>query len=130
MNALRTRILPDNRTRAEYYLEKVSSTIVNLAAGFQTIHLPENLEFKFQPFIDYEEARIRQNLQDIRYDFDALDPVYVVAGPGRIEKVSNPFMFLPADSHGIATVRFTFDLSAPRTRFEDIQGRSAQTPER
>ena len=87
MNAFRTRALPENRSRVEYYLDKVSQTIVNLAAGLLPSQLSENLQFKFQPFIDYEEARIRQNLQDIRYDFDALDPVYVVAGPGRIEKV-------------------------------------------
>ena len=30
---------------------------------------------------------MRQNLHDIKFDIDALDTVYVVAGPGRIEKV-------------------------------------------
>ena len=87
MDAFRTRALLENRSGIEYYLDNVSQTIVNLAAGLLPSQLSENLQFKFQPFIDYEEARIRQNLQDIRYDFDALDPVYVVAGPGRIEKV-------------------------------------------
>lgn len=96
MNALRTRILPENRLRAEYYLDKVSSTLVNLSAGFVPSSLSENLQFKFQPFIEYEEARIKQNLQDIRYDFDAKDPVYIVAGPGRIEKVSDSFLLSSA----------------------------------
>ena len=87
MDALRPLLLPENRSRAEYYLRMISPTVVSLLAGFNQFQYAEHLASKFQPYIDHEEARIKQNLQDIRYDFDASDSVHVVAGPGRIEKV-------------------------------------------
>lgn len=46
-----------------------------------------DIQYKFQAYMDHEEERITKNLEAIHYDIDALDTVYVVAGPGRIEKV-------------------------------------------
>lgn len=62
-----------------------------LVKAFRPANVPEHVEAKFQAFADLEEERMRQNLADIRFDIDALDTVYVVAGPGRIEKVRAKF---------------------------------------
>lgn len=69
-----------------------------LVKAFRPANIPEHVEAKFQAFADLEEERMRQNLADIRFDIDALDTVYVVAGPGRIEKVRaklNPELTYP-----------------------------------
>ena len=87
MHAMRSSILPENRYWVDYYLSKVWPTIVDLSEGLQESELPEELHDRFLPFMEHEETRIRRNLQDIRFDIDALDTVYVVAGQGRIEKV-------------------------------------------
>ena len=87
MYGLRSRVLSKNRFDVDYYLSKVWPTIVDLSEGLQESELPEELHERFLPFMEHEEALIRRNLQDIRFDIDALDTVYVVAGQGRIEKV-------------------------------------------
>ncbi|KAK7683623.1 hypothetical protein QCA50_013461 [Cerrena zonata] len=86
MYALRPRILPGNRYDIDYYLSKVWPTIVDISSGLQASELPEELHEKFLPYMEYEEARIKRNLQDIRFDIDALDTVYVVAGHGRLKR--------------------------------------------
>ena len=48
-----------------------------------TTHL---VETKFKEYVGYEEERIKRNLQKIKYDIDASDTVYIVAGPERIEQ--------------------------------------------
>ncbi|CAL1709515.1 unnamed protein product [Somion occarium] len=97
MYGLRSRLLPENHYWADYYLRKVWSSVVEITAGLQTPDLPDHLEAKFEPYISHEEERIRKNLQDIRFDIDALDTVYVVAGPGRIEKHLLALIYLLLD---------------------------------
>ncbi len=88
MFAMRPRILPENRYWADYYLSKVWKVGVEVTKSLRALsNVPEHLEGRFKAYVDYEEERIRKNLEDIRYDIDALGTVYVVAGPGRIEKV-------------------------------------------
>ncbi len=82
-------MLPENRYWVDYYLSKVWKVGVEMTKSLRApSNVPDNLEGRFKAYVDYEEDRIRKNLEDIRYDIDALDTVYVVAGPGRIEKVS------------------------------------------
>ena len=89
MFAMRTTLLPENRYGADYYLNTVWSSIVELTTAFRKDDACDDLQLlpKFMPYAQMEEDRIRRNLLDIRYDIDALDTVYVVAGRGRIEKV-------------------------------------------
>lgn len=42
---------------------------------------------RFQEYIDWEEQRISENLQKIKYNIDASDTLFLVLGPGRLEKV-------------------------------------------
>ena len=86
--ASRADLLPENRYWADYYLRNVWPVAFELVRAFRPANIAEHIEAKFQPFADLEEERMRRNLADISFDIDALDTVYVVAGPGRIEKVS------------------------------------------
>lgn len=89
MHVMKSAVLPENRDLVEYYIYKVWRVGVELTISFRKPEsLPDWLETKFQEYVTYEEERIKKNLKDIRYDIDALDTVYIVAGPGRIEKVS------------------------------------------
>ncbi|GJE96219.1 hypothetical protein PsYK624_124130 [Phanerochaete sordida] len=94
MFSLRGELLPENRYWADYYLRNVWPVAFELVKGFHPANLPEHVEAKFQAFAELEEERIRQNLDAIRFDIDALDTVYVVAGPGRIEKYMFPLVYL------------------------------------
>lgn len=87
MFALRSSIKAENRYWVDYYLRSVWPVAFELTQSLRNANVAEHVEEKFQAFADYEEERIRKNLADIRFDIDALDTVYVVAGPGRIEKV-------------------------------------------
>ena len=90
MFAMRKLVLPENRYYAEYYLRKVWQVAYELCRSLRWPEdLPDWLEAKFQNYVTLEEQRIHQNLQDIHYDIDALDTVYIVLGPGRIEKASS-----------------------------------------
>lgn len=88
MFALRPRLLPENRNSAEHYLKAVWQSTVELTLAFKSEDLSSNDVplSRFTPYAQYEEDRIRRNLSDIKFDIDALDTVYVVAGRGRIEK--------------------------------------------
>ena len=86
--SIRSTLLPENRYWADYYLKNVWPVAFELIKSFRSANIPDHIEAKFKDYAEYEENRIRKNLEDIRFDIDALDTVYVVAGPGRIEKVS------------------------------------------
>lgn len=87
MFALLGDVLPQNRYWTDYYLQHVWPVAYELVKALHPASVPEHIESKFQAYVDFEEERIRRNLADIKFDIDALDTVYVVAGPGRIEKV-------------------------------------------
>ncbi|KAJ3537236.1 hypothetical protein NM688_g6718 [Phlebia brevispora] len=86
MFSMRSSIKAENRYWADYYLRSLWPVTFELTQSLRSANVAEHIENKFQAFADYEEERIRKNLADIRFDIDALDTVYVVAGPGRIEK--------------------------------------------
>ena len=90
MTDIKDHVLPENRFGVDYYLQKVWKVAFELCVSLtQRKYLnlmPEWLESRFKTYVDHEEARIRNNLEDIRFDIDAIDTVYIVAGPGRIEK--------------------------------------------
>ncbi|TCD69752.1 hypothetical protein EIP91_006288 [Steccherinum ochraceum] len=86
-------LLPRNRFWADYYLDRVWPYAAELLFALRKRDLPD-LDYKFRPYVEKEEERIRNNLKEIRYDIDALDTVHVVAGPGRIETHVLPMMYL------------------------------------
>lgn len=101
MFAMRSKILPANRDYAEYYLRYTWGVSVELAKAFDSpaTTIPEYALDKFKEYVQHEEDRIRKNLAAVKYDIDALETVYAIIGPGRIEKVRNR----PAHDPGICT---------------------------
>lgn len=112
---MRSTVLPENRYWADYYLKNVWPVAYELIKSFRPANVPDHVEAKFQEYADYEESRIRKNLEDIRFDIDALDTVYVVAGPGRIEKVCRPFYRSSRFGLIIAKVPLSASLPPPQT---------------
>ena len=89
MSNMRGKVRPENRTRVDYYLSQVWPTGFRLALSLRPPSgLPHGLEDRFEDYRVYEEERIRNNLRAIKYDIDAPETVYTVAGPGRLETVS------------------------------------------
>ena len=86
---LRDQVLPVNRGYVDYYLRQTWGIASELAKSLQApvTTIPDYAEEKFKEYVQYEEDRIRKNLSGIKYDIDALETVYGVVGPGRIEKV-------------------------------------------
>ncbi|KAI0826090.1 hypothetical protein BC629DRAFT_47848 [Irpex lacteus] len=88
MFAMRDRILPENRGSVDYYLRMtwpISSQLTKSLSSPLT-SIPESHEEKFKEYVQFEEDRLRNNLVRIKYDIDAVETVYGVMGPGRIEK--------------------------------------------
>ncbi|KAK7678018.1 hypothetical protein QCA50_018958 [Cerrena zonata] len=85
------KLQPTNRYWADYYLGKVWPYVAQLLFALQREDLPD-LQYKFQPFIDYEEARIKKNLKDIKYDVDSADLVSRVGGEN-VEKHVLPLIY-------------------------------------
>lgn len=87
MHSIRSSLLPENINSVNEYINAVRRQVIQLALGPELGDLPEDLMPKFEAFVQYEEERMRKNLEEIRYDIDELSSVYLVAGSGRIEKV-------------------------------------------
>ena len=85
---MRSSIKAENRYWVDYYLSKVWMVAFELYSSFRPpTDVPDGLADKFEKYVTHEENRIRKNLEDIHYDIDARETVYIVVGPGRIEKV-------------------------------------------
>lgn len=82
-------LLPENRRKARQYLSDTWLRIQTILSSLEYKWSTESLEKIFKDYIDGEEERIRRNLVDIKYNIDAIDTLYLVTGPGRIEKVTN-----------------------------------------
>ena len=93
MFSLKAQVLPANRNAVEQYLNIVWTLVTALTSAFRRTPVDESLMNKFESYTKREESRLRQNLTDVRYDFDARDTVDIVRGPGRIEKVRVVILF-------------------------------------
>ena len=87
MFALKGHIHPAVRNSVDTYLHTVWTGISELTTSIDPYYAPESLREKFQSYIDNEERRLREGLEAVRYDIDAMDTLVLVTGPGRIEKV-------------------------------------------
>lgn len=89
MFAMREKVLPVNRHTIEYYLRMTWGIASELAKSLRApvADIPDYAEEKFKEYVQFEEDRIRKNLAGIKYDIDALETVYGIVGPGRIERV-------------------------------------------
>ena len=89
MFGMRRRILPENRNSVDTYLATTWKIAFDLTSSLRApaAAIPDFVEDKFEGYVRYEEKRMKKNLRAIKYRIDAMDTIYGVLGPGRIEKV-------------------------------------------
>ncbi|KAF8210104.1 hypothetical protein K438DRAFT_140561 [Mycena galopus ATCC 62051] len=94
MFALRTRVLPANRTSVNSYLETIYQGVTSLESGLAPCYVNEALQEKFSSYTTAEEDRLRGNLEAVDYDLDAANTLTLVTGQGRIEIFLLPVIYL------------------------------------
>lgn len=87
MFTVKNRVLPANRRSVDEYLDVAWSPITELTTGFRRIERSAVVEERFQAYVDAEENKLREALEDINYNIDASDILQLVVGSGRVEKV-------------------------------------------
>lgn len=87
MFAIRPRIRTANRKAVDEYLDTVWRGVCDLTASFSRIYESDDLQERFQSYVEAEEQRLIEKLETIRYDIDAIDTLSLIIGSGRIEKV-------------------------------------------
>ncbi|KAI0633741.1 hypothetical protein C8Q77DRAFT_1157905 [Trametes polyzona] len=94
MFSLQSQIHPANAQAVEKYLEAVYKRVCTLTSSLVTVDESDALKARFQSYVDAEEQRLREGLETIRYDIDAIDTLTLITGPGRIEKYLFPLLYL------------------------------------
>ncbi|KAJ7291055.1 hypothetical protein C8J57DRAFT_208463 [Mycena rebaudengoi] len=94
MFALRTLVLPANRTSVNSYLEAIYNGVTSLESAVNPCFVNEGLQEKFNSYVEAEEARLRGNLEAVDYDLDAANTLSLVTGDGRIERFILPLIYL------------------------------------
>ncbi len=87
MASLKAQVLPANRNSIEHYMNLIWTIVAMITAAYRRSSKDESLMARFESYTAAEENRLRRNLEDARYDFDARDTLDIVRGPGTIEKV-------------------------------------------
>ena len=87
MFALKPHVHPAVRSSVDTYLHAVWTGVSQLTSAVEPYYPSEALREQFQSFIDDEERRLREGLEMVRYDIDAMDTLVLIIGPRRIEKV-------------------------------------------
>ena len=90
MFSIRPLIHSSNRNAIDKYLQTVWKRANTLTSSFVSTYQTEALQDRFKSYVDAEEQRLREGLETVRYDIDAMDTLSLVTGPGRIEKVRFP----------------------------------------
>lgn len=88
MFSILPQILPANRSHVDAYLHRLWSRITELTSSLVGNKQTEALEARFQGYVDFEEERLRERLETVRYAIDGMDTLSLVTGAGRIEKVA------------------------------------------
>lgn len=63
---------------------------MSLTHSVEKYDAPNALKARFKSYVQSEEQRLHENLEDIRYQVDDFATVRLVTGPGRIEMASKP----------------------------------------
>ncbi|OSD05604.1 hypothetical protein PYCCODRAFT_1405323 [Trametes coccinea BRFM310] len=118
-------VLPLNRSAADDYLKSMWAPTLKLVLGVTT-DAAWMLQARFQDYFDYEEQRIRSNLERIKYNIDAGETVSLVLGPGRPEKSILPLvlLLLEKDLHKFRAARQILlaesELKTSRTNMDEV----------
>lgn len=79
---------PVNRKAIHSYLLMVSRTIATLDSSLAPTSQSDSLAKRFQSYVDAEEKRLKDGLEAVNYQIDAMETLSLIVGSGRIEKVS------------------------------------------
>ena len=93
MIRLAYKVLPENRKEVNSYIGTVWTTVTVFVQSIKREEGTEDLRSKFKSHVAAEEARLRENLEDIKYDIDSWDTVRLIAGDGRVETVTGCLCF-------------------------------------
>ncbi|KAI0325467.1 hypothetical protein GY45DRAFT_1348843 [Cubamyces sp. BRFM 1775] len=94
MFAMRPRIHQANTEAVQKYLSKVYRRATTLTSSVICTFQDDSLKARFQSYVNAEEQRIREGLETVRYDVDAMDTLTLITGPGRITKSIFPLLYL------------------------------------
>ena len=89
MFAIRPQIHPANRNAVDKYLQTVWQKLTTLTSSFICTYQSDALQDRFKSYVEEEEQRLREGLETVKYDIDAMDTLLLITGPGRIEKASD-----------------------------------------
>ncbi|KAF8589617.1 hypothetical protein K439DRAFT_1332394 [Ramaria rubella] len=99
MFAILPHILPANRGPVHKYLGEVYQDITTVEASVNPCFINETLQARFKDHLDGEEARLKKNLDTVRYDIDAMDTLILITGAGRIGKFAHTLLYLLLQHH-------------------------------
>ncbi|KAH9891309.1 hypothetical protein C8Q73DRAFT_650960 [Cubamyces lactineus] len=86
-------VLPLNRRAADDYLRTTWVPVLRLIQRVSP-RADSAIEDKFRDYYEYEEQRLRSNLERIKYYIDASDTVSLVLGSNRLEATLLPVLWL------------------------------------
>ena len=92
MIRLSDEVLPENRRGVNEYICVVWTEVCTLTRSISWDEGTDNLRAKFQSHVDAEEEKLRENLEDIKYDIDIYESARLVLGHGQIEAVRSPLL--------------------------------------
>ncbi|KAK7042365.1 hypothetical protein R3P38DRAFT_2890069 [Favolaschia claudopus] len=100
MFAIIPKILPTNTTAVNQYLSSIYEGVTTLALSVNAPgYLSDATLDKFKPYLESEEARLKGNLEAVKYDIDALDTLELVTGAGRIDRYALLVIYLLMQRH-------------------------------
>ena len=91
MHQLIKGMLPENQPYATHYLLDIWKEVTDLTYSVKDMEGPDLPSEKFAAFEHAREKRLKHlkhRLEDLRYNIDSTETVYLVSGRRRIEKVS------------------------------------------
>ncbi|KAI0708178.1 hypothetical protein C8T65DRAFT_211601 [Cerioporus squamosus] len=94
MFSIRPLVHPANRNAVDQYLRSVWKTVCTLTLSLVPANYPDSLRERFKSYVDSEEQRLREGLETVKYDIDAMDTLSLIMGPGRVEKYLFPLLYL------------------------------------
>lgn len=88
MFVLRHHVLPRNRPLVDNYLHQTWTDGAKIVESLQPVaSILRHFDHKFIDYLSLEERRIRENLEGINYNLDAVETIVTVVGSGRVEGV-------------------------------------------
>ena len=79
--------LPENRHHTGSYIHRVWKTLAVFTQSIKKERGTDELRSKFDSHVAAEEAKLRQNFEDVKYRIDGPDEIRLISGRGRLETV-------------------------------------------